>query len=106
MRSLQVQMIEDKESEKRYSDLQVLKSAAGYYIGTIHNSPEMGGFQEPGSRDSTYFPSAEAATLALTKLEMLVRLHPGRVENALQLWEYWLFSAGFDPHRVGYRFTP
>ena len=50
--------------EGTYSDLQVLKSNAGYYIGTIftHNGKEMPeGFTEPGSRDSGYFLKKEKA---------------------------------------------
>lgn len=43
-----------------YSPLKVMKSAAGYYVGTSHTDPTYG-FEEPGSRDSGYFgTSAEA----------------------------------------------
>jgi len=48
--------IDDKD---RYTKLQVLKSAAGWYIGTLYNNPD--GYQEPGSRDSEYFPTEEIA---------------------------------------------
>ncbi len=47
----------------RYSDLQVLQSAAGYYIGTVYENPE--GFTEPGSRDSDYFKTKEQAEAEL-----------------------------------------
>lgn len=54
-------VIEDKE---RYSDLQVLLSGAGYYIGTLYNEPE--GYEVPGTRDSVeYFASAMLAENAL-----------------------------------------
>ena len=43
-----------------YSDLQVMKSAAGYYVGTIYTDPK-DGFKEPGSRDSDYFATQEEA---------------------------------------------
>ena len=48
--------ITDKD---RYSELQVLQSGAGYYVGTLYNNPD--GFVEPGSRDSGYFPTRQAA---------------------------------------------
>lgn len=51
-----------------YSELQVLKSAAGFYIGTMFVDPE-DGFQEPGSRDSDYFPSREEAQAELDTWE-------------------------------------
>lgn len=49
--------------KKKYSELQVLRSAAGFFIGTIYTGDD--GFQEPGSRDSEYFPTREAAQKAL-----------------------------------------
>lgn len=49
-----------------YSDLQVLKSNAGYYIGTIYTGHD--GFREPGSRDSDYFGTKDAAQLFLDHL--------------------------------------
>jgi len=42
-----------------YSDLQVMQSAAGYYVGTIYTGED--GFKEPGSRDSDYFSTREEA---------------------------------------------
>lgn len=47
-----------------YSDLQVLLSPAGYYIGTMYNNYDDNGkflFEEPGSRDSDYFETKEEA---------------------------------------------
>ncbi|MEY2152249.1 hypothetical protein AB7849_15195 [Rhodanobacter sp. 115] len=40
----------------------MLRSAAGYYIGTMWVED---GFEEPGSRLSGYFPDKEAAEQAL-----------------------------------------
>ena len=47
------------------SDLEVLHSHAGYYIGRMHWSPDYGGFVEPGSRESDYFASKAEAEVAL-----------------------------------------
>ena len=49
-------------SKGKYSDLQVLRSAAGFYIGRTFKSH---GFEEPGSRESEYFPTHESAEKAL-----------------------------------------
>lgn len=65
-----------------YTDLQVLRSGAGYYIGTLYNNPD--GFQEPGSRDSDYFETEEQAKGYLDTLEqtdddiaaIVLRNHP------------------------------
>lgn len=66
-----------------YSELQVLSSTAGYYVGTLHTDPEYG-FEEPGSRDSDYFKTyeqAEAFLETIKKLdndiaETILRHHP------------------------------
>lgn len=63
----------------RYSDLQVLESAAGFYVGTTYANPT--GFTEPGSRDSDYFPTADEAQgfldhVAGTDAGHLLRQHP------------------------------
>lgn len=68
MKSPMVQRLADEEAGG-YSELMVLKSAAGYYIGTVYTDPETG-FEEPGSRDSDYFPrrdEAETFLEAITK---------------------------------------
>lgn len=66
-------MVESAEyiSEKTgYSELQVLQSGGGYYIGTMYNGiDEYGPFEEPGSRDSDYFKTYEAAERYLRILE-------------------------------------
>lgn len=54
-----------------YSDLRVLKSAAGYYIGTQYEEYDGDGklvWQEPGSRDSGYFRSEEDAAKELGQM--------------------------------------
>ena len=47
---------------ENYSDLQVLESAAGFYVGTLYSQD---GFTEPGSRDSDYFPTSDDAATFL-----------------------------------------
>ena len=54
--------------KKGYSELKVLRSGAGYYIGTMYVDP-VDGFEEPGSRDSDYFASKEAAEDYLRTIE-------------------------------------
>jgi hypothetical protein len=70
-------MLQDKiitlEDYNRYSGLQVLRSNAGFYIGTMYSNPE--GWNEPGSRDSEYFPTAEAAESALANSTYEIRWH-------------------------------
>lgn len=66
MRSWQISTWVSKPEEKKYSDLQVLRSAAGFYLGTIYNGDEL---QEPGSRDTNYFVHKELADKALALLE-------------------------------------
>jgi len=67
-----------KEDDKgRYTDLMVLRSAAGWYVGTLYNDPA--GFQDAGSRDSDYFATeAEAAEYLrqITEEDAPTRLHP------------------------------
>lgn len=50
-----------------YTELRVLSSAAGYYIGTNYVNVEADGstWEEPGSRESGYFRTREAAEAAL-----------------------------------------
>lgn len=66
-----------------YSDLQVLKSNGGYYIGTLYYARGADGeieSSEPGSRDSGYFSTEDAARIYLSTiesgLEMPLRTHP------------------------------
>lgn len=48
-----------------YSDLQVLSSNAGYYVGTLYTED---GIEEPGSRDSGYFKLRKEAEDFLASL--------------------------------------
>ena len=67
-----------KEDEKSgYSDIRVMKSAAGYYLGTVYTDPE-DGFQEPGSRDSGYMTKEQA-------IKELKLLEQGDSELELQM---------------------
>lgn len=43
-----------------YSELQVLESAAGFYVGTLFHY-KSNGFVGPGSRDSDYFTRKDEA---------------------------------------------
>lgn len=100
MKSLQVLIVIGDYTG--YSDLQVLRSAAGFYIGTIYTDPETK-FQEPGSKDSDYFTHKEQAMQALHKLEQFVQ---NSGEDGLLEWEAWLTKEGLDPRGVGYRMFP
>lgn len=65
--------------KQNYSELTVLESAAGFYIGTIYTHPAQSdtpGMPEPGSRDSQYFPTKEAAEEALRTRTWEQRWHP------------------------------
>lgn len=55
--------ITDKDN---YTDLQVLRSGGGYYVGTLYRTDE--GWDEPGSRDSDYFATKDDATTELERL--------------------------------------
>ena len=46
-------------NKEGYSEMQVLRSGAGYYVGTTYTGPD--GFVEPGSRDSGYFATHDEA---------------------------------------------
>ena len=105
MRSLQVLNVY-RGNYTGFSELQVLRSAAGFYIGTTYTDPE-NGWGEPGSRDSDYFVHKEQAMMALAKLEEL----SGRPELAedeafIWAWEAWLTKEGLNPRGVGYRMEP
>ena len=69
LRSIQVASY-DKPNESKYSDLQVMKSGAGWYIGTIYTGDE--GYPEPGSRDTPYFPTKDIADAAFELMPRFV----------------------------------
>lgn len=52
-----------EEEEKRYSDLQILQSGGGYYIGTMYRNEDdpKHPFDEPGTRDTGYYLKREDA---------------------------------------------
>ena len=50
---------------ENFSELQVLRSAGGYYIGRMYADEDMGGMLVPGTRESDYFESEEEAASAL-----------------------------------------
>ena len=78
MRSFIVAEMDAKNAD-RYSELKVMHSPAGYYIGTSYKGDHI---TEPGSRDSHYFDSREQATAYLTMVEaspnpeQFLRTHP------------------------------
>jgi hypothetical protein len=47
---------------EEHGDLQILKSAAGYYLGTLYYDKEMEGWF-PNSRDTQYLTKEEATGL-------------------------------------------
>lgn len=70
-----------------YSELKVMQSGAGYYVGTTYDNYDDNGkllFQEPGSRDSDYYANREEAEALLKSLQkmdeedaaIILRNHP------------------------------
>ena len=103
MKSLQVRLHIPADEWKDYSDLMVLRSGAGWYVGTLHTDPEEG-FTEPGSRDTTYFATVEIAEKVLAIMEIIWESHGE--ETALLVFSTWLQDNKLDPHCVGYRINP
>jgi hypothetical protein len=71
MKSLQVAKHNIPDADN-YTELQVMRSAAGYYVGTYYNNYDDIGallFQEPGSRESAYFRTEEEARACLARIE-------------------------------------
>lgn len=68
MRSGIVETADYIKNKGGYSELKVMKSAAGWYIGTTYTDPD-DGFTEPGSRDSDYYTSQGEAEKALKLYE-------------------------------------
>lgn len=66
MKSPMIENADYIEDKKGYSELQVLSSAAGYYVGTTYTDED--GFTEPGSRDSGYYRTYEDAVAAANTL--------------------------------------
>jgi len=105
MKSYQVQEICIPAEQPYYSDLKVLKSAAGYYIGTEYHSVYG---TTPGSRDSDYYPTEEKAKYALLCLENLDRLWSKDLSprDIAATWARQMHILNCDPRQVGYRFYP
>jgi hypothetical protein len=87
MKSPMVQNASYIPDKSGYTDLRVLRSAAGWYVGTLYENRNEKGellFLEPGSRDSDYFATEEAATAFLKAVEntdeetaaLVMRQHP------------------------------
>ena len=78
MKSPMIETANYIKDKGNYTELQVCRSNAGYYIGTMYNNPE--GFQEPGSRDSHYFTTKLEAENYLDKLnkgeDLPLRMNP------------------------------
>jgi len=62
MKSPQIEAAPYIADKTPYSDLQVMRSAAGFYVGTVKHED---GCDVPGSRDTGYFPSRGQADAAL-----------------------------------------
>ena len=106
MKSLQVLAHIVKSEQEYYSDLQVMRSAAGWYIGTIYrNNHDQG----PGSRDTGYFDTEEDAKFALQIMER-INNNKKWVElsecSVMEHIDYAFQLTGIDPRRVGYRINP
>jgi hypothetical protein len=71
MKSVIVQNVAPADDLSGYTDLQVLRSAAGWYIGTMYRNvnPDGSTWDEPGSRDSDYFRTREEAERFLKTVE-------------------------------------
>jgi len=104
MRSRLVMNVIPRSGWKDFTPLMVLKSAAGWYVGTLFNDPEEPGFVEPGSRDTTYFEKKEDAEKVLAQMELIWAASPE--DMAMHIFEDWLNLSGLDPQGVGYRLTP
>jgi len=58
-----------------YSEMQVLRSAAGWYLGRTFQEDDNSSL-EPGSRETDYFPNEEEAEVALASNNYLWRDAP------------------------------
>lgn len=55
--------------DENISELKVMKSAAGFYLGRSYRDEECGGAELPYSRNSGYFATREEAEAALASYE-------------------------------------
>ena len=103
MKSFQVERLKNdatitEEEYAKYSELKVLKSGAGYYIGTTFKGDH---FNERGSRDTSYFGTEETAKEALELLEKLYMCHG---DKCIEPWE--LSMSKKLGRSIEYRFYP
>lgn len=92
----------NQPEKDRYSDLIVLRSNAGYYLGTLFNGTE---FTEPGSRDTSYLETKSQAELALKVLSQLANDMRGQMEETIiENWEAIMMSR--HNVEVFYRYNP
>jgi hypothetical protein len=61
-------------TDERVSEFKVMKSAAGYYIGTSYTEPE--GYDVPNSRESEYFVTEELAKATLKEWNHVASHYP------------------------------
>jgi hypothetical protein len=77
----------DAADKTKYSDLKVMRSGAGWYVGTDYTQgpdDEFPGLVEPGSRDTEYMASKDEAEMTLILFEkmgpekaaLFMRMHP------------------------------
>jgi hypothetical protein len=104
MKSLQVQYYVPVNEQPYYTDLQVMRSAAGFYVGTVYVGED--GFQEPGSRDTCYVPHKEQAEKMLAILEDANTRYNGDIFKIINHYESEMQMLGWDNYGVGYRLTP
>jgi hypothetical protein len=109
MKSLQVMDAPyiEPEEKNNYSDLCVIQSAAGWYIGTMYKNPE--GFVGPGSRDTDYFALKTQAKSVLLYMELLwndIPDGPDKEDTFINTYNEWIILQGLDPRGVGYRLPP
>ena len=105
MKSYQIELHIPTADRALYSDLKVMQSSAGYYIGTEYNS--IYGVT-PGSRDSDYYQTREKAQFALTYLENMHRNRSTEEcpQMIVETWARQMYIFDCDPRQVGYRFNP
>lgn len=81
MKSPMVQALDYITDKENYSELTVMKSAAGWYVGTYYHDTELD-FVDNGTRDSGYFQTEEEAERFLKMVESApnpqeyLRMHP------------------------------
>ena len=86
-----------------YSSLQILHSPAGYYLGTVYIDPDQM-FEEPGSRDTSYFKTLDQAIRAL---ECMVTLAISGNSSYPFDVAHWERQMTFEfKHNVRYRYAP